>query len=63
MNYANLANTGLRGCVVRPSEPFVDDFGNLTEFYMPNQNLWAKSYYCYHTAYVTGIDRDDLYIV
>ena len=59
----NYANVGLRGCVIRPSDPFVDDFGNLIEFYMPGQNLWAKGWYRFHTSYHTGFDKDDLYIV
>lgn len=62
-SYFNRAMTGLRGCISRASNPFVDDFGNEIEFWMPDQNRWARSYFFYHTNYITGIGKDDIYIV
>ncbi len=61
--YLEYAVTGLRGCISRSAEPFVDDVGDLVEFWMAGQNLQAKSYFLYHTNYVTGIGKDDIYIV
>lgn len=66
LNYSdfyNRANTGLRGCVERASGSYVDDFGNEICFWMAAQNLWARSYFLYHTSYTTGIGKDDIYIV
>ena len=59
----NYAAVGLRGCVTRTSEPFTDDFGNLIEFWMPNQNRFGAVWYMYHTSYHTGHGKDTLYIV
>lgn len=61
--YLNRANTGLRGCVARVAEPYVDDFGNEVLFWMPNQNRWGRSYFYYHSGYLTGVGKDGIYIV
>lgn len=59
----NLASTGLRGAVVRPSSSIVDDYGNLIEFYMPGQNLWARGWFYYHTSCHSGYGIESIYIV
>ena len=61
--YLSRAITGLRGCIERTWEPIVDDFGDEVEFWVPNQNRWAVAYFKYHSNYITGIGKDDIYIV